>query len=70
MITIGNSSGDKHKDAVMRLSPIKFMKLMHIYTHFVDVLLNDTSYVRTGTRTARYYTNTYIIFNIHTYIHL
>ena len=46
MITIGNSSGDKHKDAVMRLSPIKFMKLMHIYTHFVDVLLNDTSYVR------------------------
>ena len=35
----------KHKEAFMGLSPIKFMKLAHIYTQFVDVLLNDTTFV-------------------------
>ena len=35
----------KHKEAFMGLSPIKFMKLAHIYTQFVDVLLNDKTFV-------------------------
>ncbi len=38
-------SGDKHKESAMSLSPVKFMKLMHIYTRFVDLLLNDTKFV-------------------------